>query len=63
MNDCFAKIVTFGPPMMPSGNYADDLVVLLDFYAKHAVARHPQRMSKPLCERLGQPWKPEADDE
>ncbi len=56
------KIVTFGPPLMPSGNYANDLAVLLDFYAQHSRARHPERLSKPLCERLGQTWKPEADD-
>ncbi|MES2684168.1 MAG: lysophospholipid acyltransferase family protein [Pseudomonadota bacterium] len=56
------KIVTFGPPMMPSGNYADDLKILLDFYAQHAGPKHAQRLSKPLCERLGQTWQPEKDD-
>lgn len=56
------KIVTFGPPLMPSESYPDDLSSLLDFYAQYSQARHPERLSKPLCERLGQTWKPEADD-
>ncbi len=60
--DYTRKIVTFGPPLMPTGNYAADLDVLLDFYAKYGIAKHPQRLSKPLCERLGQTWSPEADD-
>lgn len=56
------KTVTFGPPLMPSGDYAADFKTLLDFYAPLVSGRHPQRMSKPLCERVGQTWKPEADD-
>lgn len=56
------KTVTFGPPMMPTGDYAADFKTLLDFYAPLVEGRHRQRMSKPLCERVGQTWKPEADD-
>ena len=55
------KIVTFGPPLMPSGSYAEDLKVLLDFYAAHGEARHPERLSKPLCDRLGLPWRSQKD--
>lgn len=56
------KIVTFGPPLMPTDTYADDLSSLLDFYAQYSQPRHLHRLSKPMCERLGQTWKPEADD-
>ncbi len=56
------KIVTFGPPLLPSGDYPADFKTLLDFYAPLIAGRHPQRMSRPLCERVGQTWKPEADD-
>ncbi len=56
------KIVTFGPPLTPTGDHGADLAILLNFYAPHMGARHPQRMSRPLCERLGQTWQPEADD-
>jgi len=60
--DYTRKIVTFGPPLTPTGDHAADLATLLDFYAPHIGARHPQRLSRPLCERIGQTWKPEADD-
>ena len=56
------KTVTFGPPLLPTGDYPADFKALLDFYAPLVVGRHPQRMSKPLCERMGQAWQPEADD-
>lgn len=56
------KTITFGPPLLPTGDYAADLALLMDFYAPLIEGRHPQRTSKPLCERIGQPWKPEADD-
>lgn len=56
------KIITFGPPLLPSGDYAADFDTLMRFYAQHSVARHPERTSKPLCERLGRTWQPEADD-
>lgn len=50
------KIVTFGPAMMPSGDYAADLAQLLDFYRGHLAACHPERMSKPMCELAGIRW-------
>lgn len=56
------KTITFGPPLMPTGDYAADFKTLLDFYAPLIEGRHPHRTSKPLCERIGQPWTPEADD-
>jgi len=49
------KIVTFGPPLMPSGNYAADLAQLLEFYVEHAGPRHPDRLSLPLKNALQQP--------
>jgi 1-acyl-sn-glycerol-3-phosphate acyltransferase len=56
------KVITFGPLLIPSASHAADFEALLDFYAPHAHPRHPHRLSKPLCERLGQTWQPEADD-
>ncbi|WP_439638681.1 1-acyl-sn-glycerol-3-phosphate acyltransferase [Nevskia sp.] len=43
-----AKIITFGPPLTPSGDYDADFAELLGFYRRFGVARHPQRLSKPL---------------
>jgi 1-acyl-sn-glycerol-3-phosphate acyltransferase len=54
--DYQSKIITFGPPLVPTGDYAADFAVLLKFYAEHGRARHPQRLSKPLCEASGQVW-------
>lgn len=56
------KVVTFGPPMTPSGDYAADLQVLIDFIAGFGSPRHPERLSKPICEKLGQTWQASARD-
>lgn len=53
-----AKIVTFGPPQTTTGDYEADLRSLLAFYARHAVARYPEKMSRPMAEALGQTWQP-----
>lgn len=55
------KVVRFGPPTRPTGDYEADFRQILGFYAKHCAARHPQRMSKPLCDLRGLPWTPEKD--
>jgi 1-acyl-sn-glycerol-3-phosphate acyltransferase len=55
------KIITFGAPLTPGGNYAADLQTLLAFYRDHGVPRHPQRMSKPLCDAMGIAWQPSDD--
>lgn len=51
------KIITFGPPLTPSGDYAADLQTLLEFYRDYGEPHHPERMSKPLCDIKGVKWK------
>lgn len=51
------RIVTFGPPLVPSGDYAADLAQLMPFYAAHGAGRHPERTSRPICEAKGAPWR------
>ena len=51
------KTITFGPAVMPSGDYETDLRTLLEFYRDHGEARHPSRMSKPMCDIKGLPWR------
>ena len=55
------KIITFGPPLMPGGDYEADLGKLLLFYAQYGAARHPDRLSKPLCELQGRSWQAKPD--
>lgn len=43
-----AKRITLGPTLTPTGDYAADFAQLLDFYRRLGVARHPERLSKPL---------------
>lgn len=56
------RIITFGPLLAPSGDYAADFSKLMAFYGAHASPRHPQRLSRPLCEAMGLQWLPRADD-
>ena len=51
------KVITFGPPVTPSGNYEADLRTLLEFYRDNGEPRHPDRMSKPLCDIKGIAWR------
>lgn len=51
------KIITFGPPVIPGGNYETDLRTLLEFYRDNGEPRHAERMSKPLCDIKGVPWQ------
>lgn len=55
------KIITFGPAVFPSGNYEADLNRILDFIAKNGYPHHLERLSKPLCERMGHTWQPRED--
>jgi 1-acyl-sn-glycerol-3-phosphate acyltransferase len=55
------KIITFGPPVMPSGDYPADLQRLLEFYRDYGSPRHFDRMSKPLCDIMGVKWQ-RSDD-
>jgi 1-acyl-sn-glycerol-3-phosphate acyltransferase len=57
------KTVTFGPPLTPSGDYEADLRKLLEFYRDHSSPRHPERLSRPVCEIQGLPWQPHEDDD
>jgi 1-acyl-sn-glycerol-3-phosphate acyltransferase len=57
------KRITFGPPLFPSGDYDADVRGLLKFFAEFGHPRHPERLSKPLCEAMGLPWKPLKDDD
>ena len=43
-----AKRITFGPMLAPTGDYAADFAILVALYRRLGVARHPQRLSKPL---------------
>lgn len=55
------KIITFGPVVFPSGDYEADLNRILDFVARNGYPHHPERLSKPLCERMGRTWQPRED--
>ena len=55
------KIITFGPPVIPSGDYPADLQRLLEFYRDYGSPRHFDRMSKPLCDIMVVKWQ-RSDD-
>ncbi|MGH8456552.1 MAG: lysophospholipid acyltransferase family protein [Stenotrophobium sp.] len=55
------KVITFGSPLTPSGNYAADLQKLLEFYRDFGSPHHPERMSKPICDIKGIKWQPVDD--
>ena len=57
------KLIVFGPAFSPGGDYEAEFPALLRFYAQHGVARHPERLSKPLCEATGRDWKPSPDED
>lgn len=44
------KVVTFGPPVVPTGDYQADLERILRFVHEHGHPRHPERLSAPLRE-------------
>lgn len=52
------KLITFGPVVVPCGDYAADLHRILTFISQNSCPRHPERLSKPLCERMGYTWQP-----
>lgn len=49
------KVVFFGEPLVPTGDFEADLARLLDFYHLHGCAKHPERLSKPLRDRAARP--------
>jgi 1-acyl-sn-glycerol-3-phosphate acyltransferase len=55
------KLILFGPSFTPGGDYEGEFARLLRYYAGHGVARHPERLSKPLCEAMGREWRPSPD--
>lgn len=50
------KVVSFGGALVPSGDYEADLARILQFVADHSEPRHPERLSKPLCDLQQRPW-------
>jgi len=53
--------ITFGAPLCASGDFDADLRLLLIFYAAHSAPRHPQRLSRPLCEAQGRQWRESSE--
>lgn len=51
------KRIRFGEPLTPGTDYAADFARLLAFYAAHSAPRHPERLSRPLCEAQQRPWR------
>ena len=43
-----ARRITFGPMLVPTGDYEADFAILVALYRRLGVARHPHRLSKPL---------------
>jgi 1-acyl-sn-glycerol-3-phosphate acyltransferase len=50
---------SFNQPLQPCSDYEADLGRLLDFVAAHSAPRHADRLSKPIAERQGRPWRGE----
>jgi 1-acyl-sn-glycerol-3-phosphate acyltransferase len=57
------KLIRFGVAFIPSGDYEAELPALLRYYAEYGAARHPERLSKPLCEILGREWRSAPDED
>jgi 1-acyl-sn-glycerol-3-phosphate acyltransferase len=55
--DYMRKRIRFGEPLHPGDDYAADFARLLAFYAAHSAPRHPERLSRPLCEAQQRPWR------
>lgn len=51
------KVLEFKPPFHPSGDFAKDWPLLLAQF-KDGVPRYPERLSKPLADLQGKPWRP-----
>lgn len=60
--DYRAKRITFGEPLA-AADFDDDMRTLMQFYGRHSVARHPERLSRPIAEALGLPWKARVDED
>ncbi len=57
------KLISFSPALMPSGDYAVDLARILQFVHENSYPRHPERLSKPLCELRGRKWQAVPEDD
>jgi 1-acyl-sn-glycerol-3-phosphate acyltransferase len=57
------KIITFGPSLVPGGDYGADLHRILDFIREQGVPRHPERLSKPLRKLKGRDSRPRNADQ
>jgi 1-acyl-sn-glycerol-3-phosphate acyltransferase len=51
-------VITIGPIVDPSGDYEADLARIMAFYREHGRPRHPDRLSKPMCDVLGVAYQP-----
>ena len=60
--DYIRRVISFNAPLYPSGDYAADQAQLLTFYRDHSSPRHPERLSRPLCEVQGKTWIRTPDD-
>lgn len=61
--DYRSRTITFGPLLTPSGDYAADFARMMEFYREHGGPRHPERMSKPVCDVQGIPWRPRQEED
>jgi len=59
--DYARKRIVFAAPLYPTEDYAADFSVLMAFYGAHGPGRHPERLSRPLCEAQGRTWIPTID--
>ncbi|HEX4872924.1 MAG TPA: lysophospholipid acyltransferase family protein [Nevskiaceae bacterium] len=56
------RVITFGPLLWPQADVEADLAQLVRFYNEQGQGRHPERLSRPLCEARGLPWRPHPAD-
>ncbi|QHS10799.1 1-acyl-sn-glycerol-3-phosphate acyltransferase [Sinimarinibacterium sp. NLF-5-8] len=49
--------IIFGRPLVPGDDLEADMQVLYGFYAQQGCPRHPDRLSRPLCEATGRVWQ------
>ncbi len=55
--DYRSKRIIFGEPVVPTEDYDADFGKILTFYTQHGWPRHVDRLSKPMCDARGLPWK------
>lgn len=57
------RIVRFGDPLPATGTYEEDLETVLAYIHRWGSARHPDRLSQPLCVLAGRSWVPREPPE